>query len=279
MNPTSLDGIGETAVGVAALRALENARQDRLFVDPYAERFVEAVAGDGYWEKAPSGWAGFAELLAGQVAVRTRYLDEALLRAAAEGCGQVVLLASGMDARAYRLDWPAGTRVYEIDFAEVLAFKAGVLKGVEPRCEHVEVPADLRTDWPGALREAGFSPERPTAWLAEGMLYALPPEAADVLLDRVSRLSAPGSVLAADHAPDNPVLRESRAALSPDLVDLWLGGPRQGLGDWLRGRGWAAEVRDVNEVAAEYSRPAPPAFDPARDGSGPGWLFTARLAG
>ncbi|MEV4576944.1 SAM-dependent methyltransferase [Nonomuraea jabiensis] len=279
MSGTSLQGIGETSIGVAALRALENSRADRLFDDPYAERFVRAAAGAAYWERAPAGWTEFAELMAGQVAVRTRYLDDALLKATEEGCDQVVLLACGMDARAYRLGWPAGTRVFEVDFAEVLAFKSGVLKGAEPLCRRVEVATDLRSDWPGALREAAFAPERPAAWLMEGILYALTPDAADVLLDRVTDLAAPGSVVAFDHAPDNPALRAARTAISADLAELWVGGPELDPDRWLGARGWTGRAQDVCEVAAAYGRPAPPAFDPARAGSGPGWLATARLTG
>src|SRR5690606_10069840 len=148
-------------------------------------------------------------------AVRTRFLDQALLDAAGAGCGQVVLLACGMDTRAFRLAWPAGTRLFEVDFAEVLTFKGAILAehGVTPRCQRVEVVADLRQDWTQALTRAGLDPRRPTVWLAEGILYALPPEAADLLLRRVTAASAPGSVLALDHAEDSELLRAARAAV------------------------------------------------------------------
>ncbi|MFI6741785.1 SAM-dependent methyltransferase [Nonomuraea sp. NPDC050451] len=167
--------------------------------------------------------------MAEQVAVRTRFLDRALLAAAARECDQVVLLASGMDARAHRLTWPPGTTVFELDFADVLAFKAAVLdgRGATPACHRVEVATDLRQDWPRALTESGFSPRRPAAWLAEGILYALPPEAADLLLDRITAVSAPGSVLALDHAEDSELLRAARADISAELVGLWRGGPRR----------------------------------------------------
>ncbi|MEV4114788.1 SAM-dependent methyltransferase [Nonomuraea sp. NPDC049695] len=273
----SLAGVAETSLGVAALRALESSREDRLFDDPYAERIKQAADGNGYWDTAPTGWPGFAALLTEQVAARTRYFDEVLLKAANEGCEQVVLLASGMDARAYRLDWPDWTRVFEIDVAEVLAFKSAVLKDAEPTCELVEVATDLRLDWPRALREAGFEPGVPTAWLMEGILYALTPEAADGLLGRVTSVSAPGSVVTFDHLPDNPALRAARAGISAELVNMWVGGPEGEPEPWLAKHGWTTQARDVCEVAAEYGRPAPAAFDPAREGTGPGWLGTARL--
>ncbi|SPL88180.1 O-Methyltransferase involved in polyketide biosynthesis [[Actinomadura] parvosata subsp. kistnae] len=276
--PSSLAGIAETSIGVAAIRAMEDSRADRLFHDPYAERFVQAAGGDGYWDTAPTAWAGFVALMGEEVAVRTRYFDEELLRAAADGCEQVVLLAAGMDARAYRLSWPEYTRVFEIDVAEVLAFKSAVLKDAEPACERVEVSTDLRLDWPLALREAGFVPGVPTAWLIEGILYALTPEAADGLLARVTSLSAPGSVVAFEHVPDSPALRAARQAISAEMANIWLGGPEGEPGLWLRRHGWTPQVRDISEVAATYGRPVPAAFDPSREGSGPGWLGTARLA-
>ncbi|MEW9555531.1 SAM-dependent methyltransferase [Nonomuraea sp. NPDC050783] len=274
----SLAGIAGTSIAVAALRALEDSREDRLFHDPYADRFRQAAGGNGYWDTAPTGWAGFVALMGEQVAVRTRYFDEVLTKAAEEGCEQIVLLAAGMDARAYRLPWPDGTRVFEIDVAEVLAFKSAVLRGAVPACERVEVATDLRLDWPRALREAGFLPGVPTAWLMEGILYALTPVAADSLLGHVTRLSAPGSVVAFEHLPDNPALRAARTAVSAELTDIWIGGPQGEPGPWFGRHGWTVRARDVCEVAAAYGRPAPPAFDPGRDGSGPGWMGTARLA-
>lgn len=278
--PRPLSGIGETSLGVAALRAKEHARNDRLFEDPYAGRFLAAADTDPRkWSAGPTAGSGFLELMAEQVAVRTRFLDTSLLSAAAESCGQVVLLASGLDARPYRLDWPTGTRLFELDFADVLDFKRQALHGstAAPRCAHAEVATDLREDWPQHLRETGFRTDVPTAWLAEGLLYALPPSAADLLLQRVTALSAPGSTLAADHAEDSPVLRAARGAISPELVALWQGGPTGDLAAWLEGHGWTAEVHDIREAAASLGRPTPPAFDPSLEGTGHGWLVTARL--
>ncbi|WP_431914832.1 SAM-dependent methyltransferase [Nonomuraea jabiensis] len=214
--PESLTGIGATALGVALLRAQESGRPDWLFDDPYARHFLQAVdpASTPWAAAGPSpATARLLRVMAEQVAVRTRFLDRALLAAAARECDQVVLLASGMDARAYRLTWPPGTTVFELDFADVLAFKAAVLdgRGAIPACRRVEVANDLRQDWPRALTESGFSPRRPAAWLAEGILYTLPPEAADLLLDRITAVSAPGSVLALDHAEDSELLRAARA--------------------------------------------------------------------
>lgn len=211
--------------------------------------------------------------------MRTRFFDEVLLDAAGDGCSQVVLLASGMDARPYRLGWPSGTRLFEVDFGEVLAFKRRALAGVRavPQCAHFEVAADLSKDWPEVLRGAGFRADAPTIWLAEGILYALPGEAADLLLERMTELSAPGSELAADHAEDSEVLREARAAISEDLVRLWGGGPTTDLDAWLEGHGWEPGAHEFGTIARSFKRPVPPAFNPQSEGSGRGWLITARL--
>lgn len=279
--PEPLTGVGATALGVAFLRAQESRRADRLFDDPHAQGFLDAVdPAASPWAAAPASTEqGFLHLMAEQVAVRTRFLDETLLEATHAGCAQVVVLACGVDTRSRRLDWPAGTRVFDVDFADVLAFRNAVLaqRGAAASDTGISVAADLREDWPHAVTEAGLDPRRPTAWLAEGLLYALPPAAADLLLDRITATSAPGSVLALDHVEDSELLRAARGELSAELVDLWQGGPADDLTTWLTRYGWRPTVRDIAEVAARYQRPTPAAFDPDRDDTGRGWLATAHI--
>lgn len=272
-----LTGVGATALGVAFLRARESRRGDRLFHDPYAQDFVDQAGPDQPMLQPVASGPNFFELMAEQVAVRTHFLDQALLRSARTGHRQVVLLACGMDSRAFRLDWPAGVTVYELDQPDVLTFKNTVLdrRHAQPRCHRVPVPVDLRTDWPRTLTDAGFHPGEPTAWLAEGILYALPAQTADTFLDRINSLSAPGSTIALDHGQDSELLRAARAAIAPELVALWHGGPTHDLHAWLRQRGWHADVLDIADVAAACQRPAPPAFDPSDDHAGRGWLATA----
>ncbi|MEO3875217.1 SAM-dependent methyltransferase [Nonomuraea sp. B12E4] len=281
--PQSLPGIGGTALGVALIRALESTRPDRLFDDPYARHFIRAA------DKHASPWGAggspaveqFLSMMADQVAVRTLYLDRALLDAARQGCGQVVLVACGMDARAYRLPWPPGTALFELDLAHVLDFKNAVLDrlGATATCHRVGVATDLRQDWLPALAASGFDPDRPTAWLAEGILYALSSDAAGTLLDRITIASALGSVLALDHAEDSELLRAARAAISAELVELWQGGPVARLDGWLAARGWRPDVTDIAQAAAACGRPTPSAFDPNRPDAGRAWLATARLGG
>jgi methyltransferase (TIGR00027 family) len=274
----SLEGVAATSLVVAAARAAEQRRPDRLFEDPYAELFLRA-AGDAREASAHGRAQWFLRQLGDQPAVRTAFFDDRLLRAAGAGCRQVVLLAAGMDTRAFRLEWPEGTRVFDVDFEAVSRFKQRVLDQARatPRCDHRPVAADLREDWGAALRAQGFSAERPTAWLAEGILYALPSAAADLLLERVTALSAPGSVFAADHIERSAALDSAIATISAELVGMWQSGPAGSLESWLTRHQWTPRVESLATVAGDYGRPVPAVFDPHRPGTSRGWLIAADL--
>ncbi len=277
-SPDPLEGIGATSLMVALARADEHGRADRLFEDPYAELFLRAAdAGRPGETPLRDQASGFMRAFGDQPAVRTAFLDEHLLRAAGGGCRQVVLLAAGMDTRAFRLDWPDGTRVFDVDFAEVLHFKLHALAAAEaePRCDHRPVAVDLREDWGAALTAQGFSADLPTVWLAEGILYALPADAADLLLERITALSAPGSLFAADYFERSPALFAATATVDPDMVRLWESGPAGTLASWLTRFGWKPDVRDLAEVVADRDRPIPALFDPQRPDTGGSWLLTA----
>src|SRR5690348_15933201 len=182
--------VGATAVMVAAARAAETDRDDPLIRDPYAKDLV-ANAGTGIWEfmlddqfvakvgDADPEVAAIVEHMSAYQAVRTHFFDAFFAESAAAGIRQIVILASGLDSRAYRLSWPAGTTVYEIDQPKVLEYKAATLDGVAPTAVRRAVAMDLRYDWPKALQDKGFDPIVPTAWLAEGLLMYLPAEAQD----------------------------------------------------------------------------------------------------
>ncbi|MCW2691263.1 MAG: methyltransferase, putative, family, partial [Mycobacterium sp.] len=204
--------VGATATMVAAARAIATNADEPLINDPFAEPLVRAVGVDFFtrWAtgeldpadvdvaNAPWGLRQLTDLLA----ARTRYFDAFFLDATAAGIRQAVILASGLDARGYRLSWPAGMTVFEIDQPEVIKFKTATLADLnaEPTAELRPVAIDLRHDWPAALRQAGFDPEQPTAWIAEGLLAFLPPDAQDRLLDNITELSADGSRLATEFA-------------------------------------------------------------------------------
>jgi methyltransferase (TIGR00027 family) len=241
MEVRAMDDLGRTALGTARIRAAESARPDRLFDDPLAAAFLAADPDAVPDEAAGEVGAAFA---AGMV-VRTRLLDDESSAAAAAGCRQVVLLGAGLDTRAFRLGWPAGTRVFELDRPDVVAFKERVLAdlGVVPRCGRVAVPVDLAGEWATPLVAAGFSAARPTLWLPEGLLTYLSATDAARLFETVTGLSAPGSRLAFEHG--GSIL--GRAAELPKLARyarLWRGGLGERTRTWLDEHGWRTELRD-----------------------------------
>ena len=203
------NSVGATATMVAAARAAASRRPDPVINDPFAEPLVRAVGLD-LFTKVASGELDFADVdddagfprMVDTFAARARFYDDYFAQAGATGLRQVVIVASGLDARPYRLPWPTGTTLYEIDQPEVIEFKTTTLAelGAVPRAEHRPVGIDLREDWPAALQGAGLDPAQPTAWLAEGVLIGfLPPDAEVRLLDHVTALSAAGSTFAADY--------------------------------------------------------------------------------
>jgi methyltransferase (TIGR00027 family) len=274
--------VGKTALGVARVRARESQREDRLFDDPYAQAFVDAAPGAFPEEQAvrerPDAHGPLASLgaaFSAHAVIRTRFYDDYLIAATAAGSRQVVLLAAGLDTRAFRLAWPAGTRVFELDLPGVLAFKEAVLdaRGAVPRSERVTVPTDLRGDWPAQLTAAGFGRARPATWLAEGLIIYLTAGEAGRLLSQVGDLSAPGSRLAFEHDPAGPDALAARARQIPAMrqyTSLWKGG----LGDpprWLAGHGWRPEFHRLAVLGRSYRRPVP---DSARSG----FLTAVRVA-
>src|SRR5690349_10101035 len=210
--------VGATATMVAAQRALSN--REGLIDDPFAESLVRAVGVD-FFVRALDGDVVFEDVdpefnmrrAAEGMTVRTRWFDNLFTDATAAGIRQAVILAAGLDARAYRLPWPNGTTVYELDQPEVIEFKTNTLTelGAKPTADRHALAIDLRNDWPKALLDNGFDPTQPTAWIAEGLLIYLPPEAQDLLFDRINELSAPGSRVATEHIPDVSMFSDERA--------------------------------------------------------------------
>ncbi|TPG35152.1 class I SAM-dependent methyltransferase [Mycolicibacterium hodleri] len=261
--------VGSTAVMVAAARAGETERETPLIRDPYAKILV-AGAGTGVWElmlddsfvakiaEAQPESAAIFEHMGNYQAVRTHFFDAFFADAAAAGIRQIVILASGLDSRAYRLEWPDGTTVFEIDQPKVLEYKAVTLAehGVQPSAVRHEVPIDLRYDWPAALGDAGFDSSTPTAWLAEGLLMYLPADAQDRLFAQITELSAPGSRVAVEtvgvQAQDRrELMRERFQQIAAhfgiqDAIDvgdlMYHDEDRADVTDWLNGHGWAASA-------------------------------------
>jgi methyltransferase (TIGR00027 family) len=289
-----LSGLGLTGILVAGARAAESARRDRLIDDPLAGAFVEAARAASpriarVLEES-SGDETINQVRRDAIAVRTRYFDEYLLSATRSGSRQVVLLAAGLDARAYRLRWREGVRLWELDMPEVFAFKERVLsaRGATPGCERRVVPVDLREAWPAALVQAGFEPSTSTAWLIEGLLMYLDEGERDLLLDRVSLLSSAGSRLALDHrggfistptlTSADDVKGDRAAARFAALAaaagsDLSLTEPAE----WLRRHGWRGQLDDPAEALVRYGRSVPMALRTAAS-SPRGWIARAERA-
>jgi methyltransferase (TIGR00027 family) len=260
--------VGATATGVAASRALASKQPNPLISDPFADALVKAVGLD-YCNRMADGELEFTDdplfneqRICEQIAVRTRFFDDFFARAASAGIRQAVILASGLDTRAYRLPWPPDAVVFEIDQAQVVDFKSTVLAslGAAPAAGHRTVAIDLRDDWSTALRNSGFDPARPTAWIAEGLLIYLPPDAQDRLFDNITALSAPGSRLATEHMdiqgqPEEWVEklneRSRRMGSNLDLTQLFYWGERHSAGDYLTSKGWDVTIRSTREAYAD----------------------------
>ncbi|BBX94880.1 putative S-adenosyl-L-methionine-dependent methyltransferase [Mycobacterium lacus] len=258
--------VGATATMVAAQRALAADPAYAFIDDPYAAPLVRAVGLDVYtrlvdWQIPTGEDSEFdPERMAKGMACRTRFYDRFFVDAVHSGIGQVVILAAGLDARAYRLSWPAGTVVYEVDMPEVIAFKTATLSGLgaQPTAERRTVAVDLRDDWGSALQAAGFDPQARAAWSAEGLLVYLSDAAADALFDHITALSAPGSRLAFEFVPDTAIFaderwrshheRMSELGFELDLNELVYHGQPSHVIDHLTRSGWQTTSRTVEEL-------------------------------
>ena len=277
--------VGATATFVASGRAMATKDPRGLINDPFAEPLVRAVGLD-FFTKMMDGELDLdaienaspvrIQAMIDGMAVRTKYFDDYFINATGTGVRQAVILASGLDARAYRLPWPDGTVVYEIDQPQVIEFKTTTLAGIgaEPTATRRTVPIDLRQDWPTALKAAGLDAAAPTAWLAEGLLIYLPAEAQDRLFDNITALSVPGSTIATEFVPgivdfDAERVREMSGAfrehgVDVDMASLVYAGERNHVVDYLRATGWDVEGIERTELFKRNGLdvPAPEDDDP-----------------
>lgn len=264
--------VGATATLVAAARAAASRRPRPVVTDPFAEPLVRAVGVDLFTRIAAGdldavdadGNLGFPRMI-DTFAARALFFDNYFADAGMAGLQQAVIVASGLDSRPYRLSWPAGTTVYEIDQPEVIEFKASTLSklGATSTAEHRAVGIDLRDDWPAALLGAGFDIGQPTAWLAEGVLIGFLPQEAEVrLLDNIVSLSGDGSRLAADYGQvaghsaedqQHAVMMTDRwreLGLDLDIATLTYPGPHTDVAAHLWSHGWITVTSDLSELFA-----------------------------
>lgn len=283
------ESVGATALGVAAARAAETESDNPLISDPFARVFLNA-AGDGVWNwfatpklpdellEAEPNLPLQMQSMMGYMASRTAFFDTFFVDAAAEGISQAVILAAGLDSRAWRLPWSGSPTVYELDQPKVLDFKVSTLNehGAEPTCNRVAVAVDLRQDWPAALQQHGFDPSQPSAWSVEGLLPYLPAAAHELLFERIHALSAAGSRIAVEGPgpgwmdPDVRAQRRERMDRLrgfmadadpqreiPRTDELFYFEEREDVGEWLRRHGWDATVTPSRELMASYGRGIP----------------------
>jgi methyltransferase (TIGR00027 family) len=270
--------VGATATMVAAARAVASNDANPLINDPFAAPLVRAVGLDFFRRvvdgelataETPDGGERDLQLETDSIAIRTRFFDDFFLNAARDGIRQSVILAAGLDARAYRLSWPNGSVVYEVDQPQVIEFKTTTMSslGAAPATERRTVSIDLREDWPAALRSSGFDVTQPTSWSAEGLLMYLPPEAQDRLFDNITGLSAPGSKLATEYHPDSDTTTSERAqefnqrweklGCDINLSGLFFDGDRSNVVEYLTTHGWQVNSRPRRELFADYGRAFP----------------------
>jgi methyltransferase (TIGR00027 family) len=287
--------VGATATMVASGRARASRAENALIEDRFAEPLVRAVGIDFFtrWANgeldsveidiagAPWGMQRMTDVQA----ARTRYIDAFFADATdAAGIRQVVILASGLDARGYRMAWPPGMTVFEIDQPQVIEFKTATMAelGAEPTADVRAVPIDLRHDWPSALRKAGFDTEGPAAWAAEGLLGFLPADAQDRLLDNITALSADGSRLVVEIFLSSPESLEVMHAssekwyehgLDAHIDDLWYGGERHDVAPYLDERGWQTTRHRSGQLLADAGLPVPQ----RNDGQTENYYCTAQL--
>lgn len=279
------EGVGATALTVARARAQEADAECPLYTDPYAQFFIDAAT-DAGWRppfteeslahigRADDTVVARIQTMAAYIASRTKHIDEFFTTAGANGLDQVVILAAGLDTRAWRLPWIDGTVVYELDQPKVLEFKEQVLAShnARPATRYVAVPVDLRHDWPKALQDKGFDPSRPTVWCAEGLLPYLPADGQDLLFERVDALSAPSTRITVEaFGPDffsaeamerrRIRMEQARRAAAdagqdlPDTAALWYFEPRTDVAGWLTDRGWVTESITAPALMEHYQRP------------------------
>ena len=267
--------VGATALGVAAARAVETAGRDPLIHDDFAQTLVSS-AGPAWGRLADPELAWLDGDEHGQrahrlgidyQAVRTHFFDEYFDNAVSAGIRQVVILAAGLDSRAYRLNWPPGTAVHEIDQPKVLEYKTGILErhGAVPTASRRPVPVDLRDDWPAALSATGFDRTQPTAWLAEGLLPYLPSDAQDRLFEMFTALSAPGSQVAIEVFGMNSrsnsqrwLRMRERLGLDVNVQALTYHEPdRTDAIQWLTDHGWQVNAVNNRDEMARLGRPVP----------------------
>ncbi|MGW0737711.1 SAM-dependent methyltransferase [Streptomyces sp. NPDC002851] len=272
-----METVSYTSQWTAAARALESERSDALFNDPLARKLAEPR---GFELLDKYGGGGLVEF----VAVRTRYLDDAINDLVGQGIRQVVLIAAGMDTRAFRLELPDDVTVYEVDHQALVEEKEKRLSRIDaplPSVNLRRVGADLAGDWSAELRGAGFDPELPTLWIPEALLFFLTEEQSATLMRTFAANSAPGSWVAVDILSKellrSPATQIFLSALNEDGIP-WLFGTDEPE-EFMAGTGWTVrELKEPGEPGVGENRWPYEVQPRGIKGVPRNWLLRAELA-
>ncbi len=265
--------LGSTARWTAGVRAKESLREDCLFNDPWAAALAGKEGKE--WAEHRSGDNGVS------IAVRTRFFDDFLQRVTNEHMiRQVVLMAAGLDTRAFRLTWPEQTQLFELDQPQVLKYKEQILgsAGAQPTCKRHTIAVDLTDPWTETLIMTGFDPQQPSAWLLEGFLLYLPNESVTHILDDITSLATSGSWIGFDIINSAMLTYKWTRQWVEKLVDS--GVPWIGTMDdpevFLAWRGWKATLTQTGEKDANYGRWPYPVIPRTIPDTPRNWFVTAQ---
>jgi methyltransferase (TIGR00027 family) len=185
MSPTSgeITHVSDTALMVAAVRAHETGLEDAFVRDPFAVRLA-GERGKAILDAMPHG-----AILRFGLALRTRFVDDLLLEAlAAHPITTVLSVGCGLDTRPWRLNLKPDLRWIEVDFADMLDYKDGLMSGEIPRCRRERFVADLNDPLQRrALYEAAGS--APALMITEGLLLYLPAATVEALAGEIGNQS------------------------------------------------------------------------------------------
>lgn len=120
---------------MAAIRSLESKREKPLFTDPLAAK----LAGDDVIARALE--LDEQKSIA-YVQIRTKFFDDFLTNNLSKS-RQVVLLGAGLDTRAFRLDFPEGVSLFEVDRVDAIVYKNAILTDDDPNCSRYSIVGDL----------------------------------------------------------------------------------------------------------------------------------------
>jgi methyltransferase (TIGR00027 family) len=194
--------------------------------------------------------------------IRTRFIDEKLQAAVANGATQVVILGAGFDTRAYRFaEILKGKRVFEVDSAATQDYKrkrAAVALG-DPPANLTYVTIDFNRDKLGdVLRHAGYRAEEKSFFTWEGVSMYVAAEGVRETLRTIAAQAAPGSSLVMDYTTEGVLeFMEKFPAMGPtSMLKAW-GEPWVfGVPDTAQSEFFAALGLDAAEVMPLFSESA-----------------------